>query len=235
MVSDGRLLQSDPPGAGGQTIGGVTWRTRGGCHVITITFTTADGAPATTAPTLVARLMRDAGVVRVETEATSSLLIDQQVESEMVGAMYVPVSESETRFIDLTLLEPVVGRATILSSPARLEIELESGGTPDMGSPLVTEDLVVVEPVAEALDDPIMDISGYAYGPEDDVVFEVVADEAVLESQELTVGGAESAWTGFRTTIQVGDLAYDVLRISDDEGTIAGIPISRSGPEEDAP
>ena len=228
MVSDGRLLETDRPGADGQTIGGVTWRSAGDCHTITIAFTTADGAPATTPPTLVARLIRNAGVIRIETDATASLVVDQVVESSVIGSMYVPVTGEGTRFVDLTLLEPVVGRATTLTSPAQLQIELQVGGTPDMGSPLVTDDLVVVEPVAGAVDDPIIDVSGYAIGPEETIVFDVLSNETVVDTDELVVGGSEAMWTAFETSIQVPETTFDGLRISDDDGTIAGIPFTPS-------
>ena len=227
MVSDGRLIDAERPGADARTIGGITWRRSGECHTITISFTTEDGAPATTPPTVTARMLRDVGILRVETEATSSLIIDQAVENGIVGSLWVPQSEEGTRFIDMTLTEPVMGRARILTSPARLEIELQSGGSPDLGSPLVTETLVVVEPAAGPNEGSVIDVSGYALGPPAEVAFEATLGDEVVESHELIVGDDTPLWTEFRTTLELGSDPYDGLRLSGQDGTIAGIPFNR--------
>lgn len=236
MVSDGRLAGADRPGADGATIGTLGWRSSGECETVTISFATADGAPATTPPSLVARIQRDAGILRVETEATSSLIVDQLVESPLVGAVFVPTTDEGTRFVDLTLTEPVIGRARILTSPARLEIDLQPGGTPDLGSPLVTQDLVIVEPPARAGESPIVDVSGYAFGPEQEITLEVVLGNDVIESTTLVVGGEEGRWAALDTAIQVGNRPYDGLRISGPDGdTIAGIPFTEPAPEATLP
>jgi hypothetical protein len=227
MVSDGRLIDSERPGADARTIGGITWRRSGECHTITISFTTQDGAPATTPPTVTARILRDVGILRVDTEATSSLIIDQAVENGIVGSLWVPESGEGTRFIDMTLTEPVMGRARVLTSPARLEIELQTGGTPDLGSPLVTETLVVVEPAAGLNEGSVIDVSGYALGPPTEVAFEATLGDEVVESQELTVGAETPLWTQFETTLEMGTDAFDGLRLSGEDGTIAGIPFNR--------
>src|SRR5690606_6508421 len=119
MLADGGLADFDPPSSDSTRIAGINWRTSGVCQLFTISFATEDGAPATTPPALSARLLRGAGVLRVETAATSSVVADQLVEAGAVERLFVPVAEDGTRFVDLVLAEPVVARARLQTSPAR--------------------------------------------------------------------------------------------------------------------
>src|SRR5690606_26985132 len=128
MLADGGLADFDPPSSDATRIAGIGWRASGDCQLFTISFATEDGAPATTPPALSARLLRTAGVLRVETSATNSVVADQLVESGPVERIFVPVTEEGTRFVDLVLGGPVVARARLQTSPARVEIELQPGG-----------------------------------------------------------------------------------------------------------
>lgn len=228
MVNDGRLLHSDRPGADGRRIGEIAWTEDNGCHVVTIHFVTDDGAPATTPPTLTARILRSAGVLRVETEATTSLMVDQLVESRVVGRVFVPRTEDGRRFVDLTLIEPVVARARVVTSPARLQIEIQPGGSLDMGSPLLTADVVVVEPGSAAEAAPVLDMNGYTFGELAALQLSVLEGAEVVATQTLALQGDASTWVAFTTTIQMGSALYDSLRLERPDGTpIAGIPFSR--------
>ncbi len=228
MVNDGRLLLVERPGADGRRIGEIAWTEESGCHTVTIHFETEDGAPATTPPTLSVRLLRTAGVLRVETEATSSVVVDQLVESGVVGAVFVPRTAEGTRFVDLTLTEAVVARASSLFSPARLQIEIQPGGSLDMGSPLLTGDVVVVEPGSAAEAGPVLDISGYTFGSLTAVELSVLAGTEVVETLTLDLEAGDSTWVAFATSIQMGAQFYDSLRLDRPDGTpIAGIPFTR--------
>ena len=71
MVTEGQLLSWAPPAADSSRIAGIVWRMAGECHIITISFATDDGAPATTPPALTADILRRAGVLRIASTATS--------------------------------------------------------------------------------------------------------------------------------------------------------------------
>lgn len=227
MLADGLLLQEERPGSDGQRISAITWRTTGACGVVTISFTTEDGAPATTPPTLTARLLRPAGVLRVETAATTSTISDQLVESDLVQRLFVPVTDTGTRFIDFTLSEAVVARARTLTSPARIEIELQAGGLPDMGSPLVDERLVIVEPGSGATMGPVVDVTGYSIGEAETLTLSILSGGATIEEQVVELEPAVAQWRAFEIAIPMGDRPYDSMRVSTGDGTvIAGIPFS---------
>lgn len=229
MLTEGQLLRSERPSADGSRISGITWRTTGSCHVLSVSFASDDGAPATTAPTLTARLLRSEGVLRVETAATSSVVVDQKVEEGTVDRLYVPEAPDGTRFIDFVVNGPVLARAHILTSPARLEVEVEPGGPP-MGRPLITDSLVIVEPGSAAVMSPILEVSGYASGPSISLVLSVSMGAARVEETTFEVPTGGDIWTAFSTTLQMGDRRYDNLRISRPDGTVvAGIPFSSPG------
>lgn len=227
MVADGRLLQFDRPNADATRIAGVTWRTSGDCLTVTVTFSTDDGAPATTPPALTARVLRSAGVLRVDTEATSSVVVDQLLEEDLVERLFVPVDAEEFRFVDLVLNGPIVARAQALTSPARLEIELQAGGPDEIGSPLVSSELVVIEPVSSADAEPILDIAGYSTGELETLTMTVLRGETVVTDLEVLLEPEPNLWKAFNVTLPVGDAPYDNLRITtDDESVVAGIPFT---------
>lgn len=228
MLTDGRLVRSERPGADGARIAGIGWRVVGDCHIFTITFATDDGAPATTPPTLTARILRSTGVLRIDSEATSSVIVDQLVEGGLVQRMFVPVDAEGHRFIDLVLNGPVVGRARVLTSPARLEIELQPGGPTDVGSPLVTDEIVLVEPGLGATVEPILDITGYSTGAATSLNLAVLLAGNPVEATVVELASEPGIWTGFAFTFPVGDQIYDSLQVAAADGSVlAGIPLSR--------
>lgn len=228
MLADGRLLTFDRPAADSNRITGITWRMSGECQVITVAFATEDGAPATSPPTLTARLLSTAGVLRIETEATESSIVDQLVEEGFIERLYVPVEEDGTRFIDLVLARAAVARARVLTSPAQIEIELQTGEPESVGHPLITDSVVIVEPGSAAVAQPLLDIAGYSIGTTESLEVSVEQNSNVVESTSLELEPSPGVWTAFHHMVAVGGDGYDMLRItSEDGGVIAAIPFSR--------
>lgn len=227
MLTDGQLVDWERPGADSARIAGISWRTTGECHVVTISFATDDGAPATTPPTLTARILRSTGILRVDSETTSSVIVDQLVEDGLIERMFVPVDSEGHRFIDIILNGPAVGRARLMTSPARLEIELEPGGPPEVGSPLVTENVVLVEPGLGVTVEPIIDISGYSMGSAESLNLSVLRGGITVEETTAELAPQPGIWTGFAFAIQLGDRLYDSLRVASADGSVlAGIPFN---------
>lgn len=227
MLADGGLLSFERPTSDGTRIAGITWRTTAACHLVTISFATEDGAPATTPPTLTARMLRDAGVLRIQTGATASVVVDQIVEEGAIERLFVPVDEAGNRFIDLVLSGPAVARAQVLTSPARLELELQPGGSEGVGRPLMSLEVVVVEPGSEALAEPIIDLTGYSTGDLETLDVEVLLGEEAVSETRLELEASPGIWSAFHLVIPVGDSRYDSLRVTSQDGTVvAAIPFS---------
>lgn len=227
MLADGRLLRFERPTSDGTRIAGISWRTEGECHQVSLSFATEDGAPATTPPTITARLLREAGVLRIETEATTSVIVDQLVEEGLVERLFVPIDQNGFRFVDLVLSGPVVARAKVLTSPARLELEMQSGGPEEIGSPLMTSGLVVVEPGSAAAVEPILDITGYSTGELESLQITVLNGDTTVAESVLELEPSPGVWLAFHQIVPMGDSPYDSLRLTNTEGSvIAGIPFN---------
>lgn len=166
-------------------------------------------------------------MLRIDTEATSSVVVDQLLEEDLVERLFVPVDADGFRFVDLVLNGPVVARARALTSPARLEIDIQAGGPEEIGSPLISSELVVIEPVSSADAEPILDIAGYSTGELETITLAVLLGERVVTSLDLPLEPQPHVWKAFNVTLPVGDAPYDNLRItSDDESVVAGIPFT---------
>lgn len=227
MVADGRLIDFDRPNTDATRIAGITWRTTGTCQVVSVSFATDVGAPATTPPTMTVRLLRSAGILRISTTASSSVIVDQLVEEGQVEQLFVPVDVDGNRFIDLVLNGPTVARARVLTSPARLELELQPGGPQEIGRPLMSTELVVVEPGSSAVAEPILDVSGYSTGDLEQVNLSVLFEETTVAESVLTLESNPRVWTEFTLAIPVGERPYDSLRVStEDDSVVAGIPFT---------
>lgn len=234
MLADGRLLGFDRPDSDGTRIAGITWQSTGQCQVLTVTFATDDGAPATTPPSIDARLLRNAGVLRIDTASTGSVVVDQLVEEGSVERLFVPVDEDDFRFIDLVLSEPAVARARVLTSPARLEIELEPGG-PDVGRPLISPRVVLVEPGSAAVAESVLDIAGYSTGEIESLDLAVLRNDEEVDETTLELEPNPTMWREFRFAFQVGE-NYDTLRVTNEDGSvIAAIPLSPETPAATSP
>ncbi|HSJ34521.1 MAG TPA: hypothetical protein VLB85_05660 [Acidimicrobiia bacterium] len=227
MLADGQLLRFDRPTSDGTRITGVSWRTSGNCQLVSVSFATADGAPATTPPTVTARLLRAAGVLRIETAATEAVVVDQLVEEGQVERLFVPADQEGFRFVDLVLNGPTVARARVQTSPARLEVELEPGGPAEIGSPLITPQLVIVEPGSAAAMEPVLDVSGYSTGELEGLQIAVLDQGETVAESPLDLETSPFLWRAFDFVLPMGDSAYDNLRLLDESGSvIAGIPFS---------
>ena len=226
MLSEGQLIRTDRSGADGTRITGISWRTTGQCQVVSITFATEDGAPATTVPSLDARLLRSEGVLRIATDATSSVIANQQVEEGLIDQLFVPVTSEGTRFIDLVLNGPLLARARVLSSPARLEIEIQPGGQA-VGRPLIADSIVIVEPRSDAVATPTIDVTGYVSGPAVSLNLSVSLGSAIVKELPVELGASPGIWTAFDIQVQMENIRYDNLRITRPDGTVvAGMPFS---------
>jgi len=227
MLADGGILDFERGTFDGTRIADITWRQDGDCQRFSVSFATEDGAPATTPPALTARILRNAGVIRIETAATASVVSDQLVEEGSLERLFVPVAEEGRRFVDLVLSQPAVARARILTSPARLEIELQPGG-PEVGRPLMTPEVVVVEPGSAAEAGGVLDVTGYATGDIESLTAEVLLGDRVVIEDTLSLEPSPNVWTAFHLILPVGEDPYDTLRLTTPDGSVvAAIPFNR--------
>jgi hypothetical protein len=190
FVAGGMVADLPQPQSDAEQIGAISWEASPACEVFTLAFATAQGAPATTASSIRATLLRQVGILRVETGVEVTAVTDQLVETELVGRLFVARKMDRRLFIDFHLSSPATARVAAGSTPGTITIELQPGGAAYAASPTIGPNIVLVAPSGGPLPSPI-EISGYSRTFEATVV-------AVARQGSVTVGEAftnSADWT----------------------------------------
>lgn len=182
-------------------ISGLSWTDSGDCAAITISFRTAEGAPAVDPPAYRGEFLRDFGVVRVSfgTEMDDSVVSNMTMESALLDSAYVIWSpEIGGLAVDVHMARASLARIRTASAPARLVLELIRGG-PEL--PTLPEDgasTVLLSPSPETTSLPFV-IEGY--GPAGSDLMLRVRSTGPTQARQLTLEGSPTAWTRFSWTV----------------------------------
>ena len=95
-IEDGELLDSSEPSSDAEQISAIGWVGDQACEVFTIEFTTDQGAPATTPPSVEAVFLREVGILRVSIDVEMTSITDQLAETGLVrSGLRSPIRESD--------------------------------------------------------------------------------------------------------------------------------------------
>jgi hypothetical protein len=218
FTQDGTIPVAVEPGSDAAVIDAITWETHEACTRLAVTFTTASSSPAVDPPEVRATFAREAGVVQLRLGPTieESAIAHQVIGTELVDRVYVVRQADGSVSVDVHLSGAVFVRASTETSPARVVLDLLSGGA-EPGRPARRgADVVVVEPTGGSVVYPIT-MSGYLAPGVDDLVASLVGpdgSEAVIDPTFVSTGGL---WRAFNVvfpagpdgtvTVQIGDLA----------------------------
>lgn len=185
-------------------VSGVRWATYPTCVRVVIEFAASSGAPAVLPPGVGPLFIRPAGVLRLQLDpaVSRSSLLDQVVDTGLVDAAYVVRRTTGDLFIDLHLGEPAVVRVSVASGPARIVVDVLAGGEPYRSPAIVTEDLVVVDPVGESAIYPFT-VNGYVRGSAESMTVAISAGgtEEILDGE---IGERSDAWGAFTVLVPDG-------------------------------
>ena len=92
-IEDGELLDASEPSSDAEQISAIGWVGDQACEVFTIEFTTDQGAPATTPPSVEAVFLREVGILRVSLDVEMTSITDQLAETGLVHQVFVPRSD----------------------------------------------------------------------------------------------------------------------------------------------
>ena len=182
-------------------ISGLSWTDSGDCAAITISFRTAEGAPAVDPPAYRGEFLRDFGVVRISfgPDMDDSVVSNMTMESALLDAAYVVWNpEIGGLAVDVHLGRASLARIRTVSAPARLVIEVIRGG-PEI--PTLPEDgasTVLLSPTPETTSLPFV-IEGY--GPAGSELVLRVRSTGPTQDRQLTLEGSPTAWTRFSWTV----------------------------------
>lgn len=227
FFESGLVTESDNTGSDSATIGLISWRAEEACETFDIEFESAEGAPATTPPSVTVRFLDEVGILRVSTSASDTVITDQIVETLLVQRLYVVRAIDGGTFIDFHLAGPAQARIELDNSPARLTLELQPGILEYGSSPTITDRLVLISPVEDA-DVPLaLNVSGYTRELESDLLLIATQGNEVVDEVSATTASAAAVWGAFSGTLELvrGEQRLFVGTEDDESGGFDGVSI----------
>ena len=190
FATDGALATGLLDGRDGdaELVSGLVWTAFDGCERLVVELATAGGAPATEPGGVRAEMLRDRGIVRLSLDdmVTSTAIADRTVERQLVDRVYVVRSLDGTLYVDIHIGSAVLARASVTRSPAALIVDLQSGGPPLEGRPVVSDAAVVTSRTDRKAEYPLL-VEGYAR------TFEAVVVLRVRQGNRLEIEAVTSA------------------------------------------
>ena len=224
FVESGQVARIDQPSSDSNILGHVSWDTNEGCERFRLDFETNDGAPATTPPSVAVEYLDSGQILRIHLDLERTVLTDQLVETTLVERLYVVRALDGGLFVDLHLAAPSEARAAVRNSPAGLTLELHMGIQPFAGAATISDQAVVLEPLADAETGAMVAVNGYARTFEGNVVVVATsAGQTVAQANTEAADWAET-WGEFRTTVEVppGAISLFVGEESGSDGGLSG-------------
>lgn len=218
----GVVGEVDHPGSDSTTVGLISWDGDDTCETFSFTFTTSEGAPPTTPPSVRAIYVDDLPVIRLFVDTDHTVITDQLVETALVDRLYVVRALSGGMFIDLHLAGPAQARLKTSSSPAGMTLDLQPGIVEYPKSPFFSNTFVINSPTHGSTVDSPVEVSGYSRSFESNVV--VIATEAdqVIAEELTTAADSVETWGEFTVNIDL-PAGERSLFIGDEEAEDGGL------------
>lgn len=203
FFESGLVDESENTGSDSATIGLISWQAEEACEAFEIEFESAEGAPATTPPSVSARFLDDIGVLRVSTSARDTVITDQIVETPLVERLYIVRAIDGGTFIDFHLASPAQARIELHNSPARLTLEFQPGIVEYNSAPTITGQLVLISPVEDSEVPLALNVSGYTRELESDLLLIATQGNDVIDGVSATTVSATAVWGAFSGTLEL--------------------------------
>lgn len=185
-------------------VSGVRWSVFDECERVVIDFAASSGAPAVSPPGVGPLFIRPAGVLRLQFDpvVTRSAFMDQVLEGNLVTRAYVVRRSTNDIFIDLHLSQAALVRVNVVSGPARVVVDIRPGGDPYRAQPVITDSLVVIDPVEGSVVFPFT-VNGYSRGGESEMAV-AISSGGTDEVHTGAVGAGGDAWGAFTVLVPDG-------------------------------
>ena len=228
FTEGGEINAIEQSGSDTSTIGLITWESQEACETFSITFETAEGAPATTPPELFAYYVEETPIVRIELDAERTVITDQLVETPMVDRLFVVRAFDGSLYIDLHLASPAQARISVESSPARLVVDLQPGIVEYPTAVAIGDGVVVVSPLDESTQSTVFAVSGYARTFEANVLLIATAGGEVVDQTFTSSADYLETWGEFAADLVIpsGEVSLFVGEKSPVDGTLQGVTIT---------
>lgn len=224
-------------GAAPRQIAGLRWERHDGCERFVMDLAgqeggpTADGTAGVTAGDVRAELLRDLGVLRIFLPGVPSVhtdATDARFDGPLARSAYVVKSpDGPGTYLDLHLGEPAEAHVLVLSSPARVVVDLRPGGGPIGSAAATSRRVVVLEPTPGPARYPLT-VTGYARTFEANVVARLEQAGNEVHESFTTATAWVDAWGHFSLTIADGPHGAARLHVGEysaRDGTWEGVAI----------
>lgn len=227
FVEDGLVARVDQAPSDATTIGAIVWDETDACETFDLVFTTSEGAPATTPPSVEAFYLPDTPILRVAVDAEHTVVTDQLVETGLVSRLYVVRALDGGMFVDFHLAAPAQAHVQLAASPAELTLHLQPGIVEHPTAPAVSDLVVIASPLDRATVTTSFDIEGYARTSEATVLVIATAGDQVVAETVTTAADWLETWGEYRLTLDIpeGDTSIFVGEESPQDGSLEGIAI----------
>jgi len=201
-MDEERLGEMPSPDSDAEQLSTITWQTDEACERFLIAFTSAEGAPATTAPSLSGEFLRDSAILRIHFDVERTVVTDQLVQSGLVDRLYVvrPLQAVRTLFVDFHLSAPALASIAVTEGSGDVEILLETGGAPYDAVSSFGDNVVVVSPTPGPVELPLT-VEGYSRNFEATTNVQVTQDGALILEDFTTAADWVETWGEYELTI----------------------------------
>lgn len=198
----GGVIERDDSDA--SIVSGIRWTTFDTCVRVVVEFAATSGAPAVTPPGVGPLFIRTAGVLRLQLDpvVSQSSILDQVIDGGLVSRAFIVRRPTDDLFIDFHLTEPALVRVSAASGPARLIVDFVEGGDRYSAPAIVTDDLVVVDPVGGTLIYPFT-VNGYLRDDSDTMTVTISVGD-IEETYSSDVGARSDTWGAFTVLVPDG-------------------------------
>jgi hypothetical protein len=200
VTEEGTIPVDSSTPSDAEQLASITWETNPECETFVLAFTSAEGAPATTAPSPAAELIRSASVLRVFVELETTAVTDQLVQSGLVDRIYVVREADRSLFVDFHLSAPALAAVAVNEGSGDVLVMLEPGGSDYDAAASFADNVVVVTPAPGPVDVPIS-VTGYSRNFEANTIVRVTQDNNVLAQDFTTAADWVETWGEYELTI----------------------------------
>ncbi len=193
----------------------IRWDRYDGCERVIVEFSAQSGAPALFPPGVGPLFIRSAGVLRLQLDpaVSGSAILDQVIDGDLVSRAFVVRRPAGDLFVDLHLASAAQVRVSVASGPARIVVDAIAGGDPYPAPALVTESLVIVDPVGGSLIYPFT-VNGYVRGRVEAVTVSMdTAEETVSFSGESAP--RPDTWGAFTVLVPDGPVGGGTMAVGE--------------------
>lgn len=213
-------------------VGALRWQRHDeACERFVVDLEADDGGPADEAGDVTVEFLRELGVIRIRLPDVSPEIVeeaDERFEGPLATAAFAVRGEDRRIHVDLHVGEPAVARALVLSSPARVVVDLRPGGGPVPPPAARDRGVVVLRPRPGREASYPLEVSGYARTFEANVLVRVRQGGGVRVEDFTTARDWAGTWGAFDLVIEDGPTGRVELFVGEEsarDGTEEGVRI----------